>query len=382
MPRVRPEDVIAAPGNALLIVDHPDRRAGGVPVIADRMTVDRRRQAFGFRGPERTRQRLISGCAQLRVLHRQVLAAIRRLESVLEPLRCVGLTRPQQVRVVLRVGGEAEIHDSEIAVQHVAALDDVSARRRRRRQTAFAPYGERRMEPLSVAHFGDALPHPPRDVLVRRDAGHDDAIRKRFRDHLVRHAHHVTIGVGLLRQLRFEPPDGEHLGRFHSWRVLGTERLHEIVALVRRQPVRVVVVLGRIHADRFRVARFDDFSESIPLAVVVGLLEREQAVVIEAADRQMLDRTAAAVEEDENGAPARRIRRDRRHRREYGIVVVLPGDDHPHVDPLAPHQRRQKRLETLLDPLMLERRLFAMGENAVDGQRLCRGEKRRERLDC
>ena len=65
MPRVRPEDVIAAPGNALLIVDHPDRRAGGVPVIADRMTVDRRRQAFGFRGPERTRQRLISGCARL-----------------------------------------------------------------------------------------------------------------------------------------------------------------------------------------------------------------------------------------------------------------------------------------------------------------------------
>ena len=306
MPRVRPEHVIAAPGHTLLIVDHPDRRAGGVPVIADGMAINRRRQSFRLRGVERAGQRLVSGRSELRVLQREILKPVRGFESVFQPLRRVGFPGPQHVRIVLCVGRESEVHDPEIAVEHVAALNDISAGGSWRRQTAFSPDGNCRMEPLAVPHLRDSLAHPPRNVFVGGDARHDDPIRKGFPDHLVGDAHDVPIGVGFFRQLRLEPADGKHLGRLHAAGVLRGKRFHQIVALVGGEPVGVVVILGRVDPDHFRIARLDDFPQPVPLPVVLRFFEHEQPVVIEPADREMLDAfVAAAVEEDEDGSTPR-----------------------------------------------------------------------------
>jgi hypothetical protein len=123
--------------------------------------------------------------------------------------------------------------------------------------------------------------------------------------------------------------------------------------------------VGHVDPDDLRVPRFDDAAEADPLAVVVGPLEREETVVVEPSDREVLDAfVAASIEEDENRAAARRIGGHRRHRREHRVVVVLARHDDPHVDPLAAHEGRQQRLEPLLDPSQLQRRLLAVREHA------------------
>lgn len=63
----------------------------------------------------------------------------------------------------------------------------------------------------------------------------------------------------------------------------------------------MVELLRHIHADDFGIARLDDLPRPIPLPVVVGLFEREEAVVIEPADGQMLHAlVAAGIEEHED----------------------------------------------------------------------------------
>ena len=79
---------------------------------------------------ERRGQRRIAGRADGRELHREILQTIRRLQSGLQARRRIRLAGQQDVGVVLRVGREAEVHEAEVGVQHVAALDHARVRRR------------------------------------------------------------------------------------------------------------------------------------------------------------------------------------------------------------------------------------------------------------
>jgi hypothetical protein len=102
----------------------------------------------------------------------------------------------------------------------------------------------------------------------------------------------------------------------------------------------------------------------------VRLDDREQTVVVEAADRRALEwGAAAAVVEGQDGAAARCVGRERRHRAEHRIVVVLTRHDEPQIDSFAPHELRQDRIETPRDPLADERRLLTVGEDPVAGDR-------------
>jgi hypothetical protein len=93
------------------------------------------------------------------------LQAIRGLQAFFETCRRVRLAGQEHVGVVLSVGGEAEIDDAKVGVQHVAALDD-------------ALVGRRRPDPAFPAIVidgwnhcrgpsGYALAHPPGDLAGR-----------------------------------------------------------------------------------------------------------------------------------------------------------------------------------------------------------------------
>src|SRR5437773_12282499 len=100
----------------------------------------------------------------------------------------------------------------------------------------------------------------------------------------------------------------------------------------------MAVEFGGVDTDDLGVALLDDTPQSFPLCVVVSPLEREEAVVIEAPDRNPFHAPiAAAVGEDENRAPARRIGRYRPHGAENGIVVVCARDGDPHGSYFAAH---------------------------------------------
>ena len=192
------------------------------------MAVDRGRQPLLAGRVERIGQRLVPRSLQPRKLHRQILQAVGGLQPGLQPRWRVGLARLQHVGVVLRVGGQAEIHDAEVGVEHVARLNHAA----RIGLLALSPDHHRRLEPLAESHLDHALPHPPHHVFVRRLAGRYHLVREGLANHHVRHFHRVTIGFELLRQLYFEPTHGEHLGRLDLRRVRGTERLDQPPLLV------------------------------------------------------------------------------------------------------------------------------------------------------
>ena len=233
-----------------------------------------------------------------------------------------------------------------------------------RRDAALAVNRNRRMEPVSEPHVGDALPHPPDEILAGRDARRDDLVRERLGDDLVGDLHHMAISIGLFRQLPLEPADREHLGRPHARRVLRAERLQQLIPFVGGQPVGVVPGLRRVDADDLGIALLDEFPQAVPLLVVGGGHDLEEPVIVEAPHRQAID-GAAPLAEHQDGAASRRVRGQRRHRTKHGVVVVLARHDDPHVDLLALHQRREHGIESLLNPRLDERRLLAVRQHPI-----------------
>ncbi len=209
---------------------------------------------------------------------------------------------------MLRVGGEAQVDETEVGVEHVATLDDARFRRGTRCDPALAVDGDRRVKPMAETHVGDSLAHPPGEVLARRHARLNDRVRKRFGDDPVRHRHHVPVGRGLFGNLRLEPADREHLGRLHARRVLGPERLQQLLLLVGRQAVSMVPRLRRVDADDLGIALLDELAQAGPLLIVAGRDDFVQPVVVEASDREAID-GAASFAEHEDRAPARRVGR-------------------------------------------------------------------------
>jgi hypothetical protein len=68
------------------------------------MAVDRWLKAFLLRLEQGRGERLIACRPRLRMLHREVLQAIRGTEALLETGRRIDFSRQQHVRIVLRVG--------------------------------------------------------------------------------------------------------------------------------------------------------------------------------------------------------------------------------------------------------------------------------------
>ena len=167
-------------------------------------------------------------------------------------------------------------------------------------------------------------------------------------------------------ELGFQPPDGQHLGRSQPRRVRGAKRGDQLRVQLSAQSVGVVPGGGCVDTNRLRVSLPNDVTQTFPLRGVVGIDDREQAGVIEPSDRQTFHTAVtAAVEEHQNRAPPGRVGFERRHRSEYGVVVVLARHDDPHVETLAPHESREQRVEAAFDPCTDQRRLFTVGQHAV-----------------
>ena len=126
--------------------------------------------------------------------------------------------------------------------------------------------------------------------------------------------------------------------------------------------------LGRVDPDDLGVALLDDLAQALPLPVVRRGDDGVQPLVVEPPDRQALDTFLATIEEHEDRPPARRKSRERRHRSEDRVVVVLARDDDPHVDALTAHERRQHRVEAIRYPPIHVPRLLAVRQYAIGGE--------------
>ncbi len=120
MRRVRIQRIVTATRHAFLLVPHADRRAGRMAVIADRVRVNGRGDAFLLRLCERTREYVIAAPASNKITRQDILQPVAARQCRLEFLRRIGLARPEHVGVLLRVGIEAQVGDAEVHVQQGA----------------------------------------------------------------------------------------------------------------------------------------------------------------------------------------------------------------------------------------------------------------------
>ena len=96
-------------------------------MVPDRVAVDGGRDPLGPGLGQRTRQRLVAGASRPGVEHGQFLEPVGLPQSLREAYRSIGLSGPEHVRKVLRVGGISQADDAEVGMEHVAALNDVPA---------------------------------------------------------------------------------------------------------------------------------------------------------------------------------------------------------------------------------------------------------------
>ena len=94
----------------------------------------------------------------------------------------------QHVAHLLGVGAQPQVADADVGVQHVAALDDRVARRRRTASSgAHAVLGPLHvdvgLEPDRQVEVGEALADVPGDVVGRGHAGRDHLAREGLGDH-------------------------------------------------------------------------------------------------------------------------------------------------------------------------------------------------------
>src|SRR3989454_2175313 len=122
-PAVGEQAHVAAPRHAFLVVPQTDERSGPVAAVADRVRIDRAGNPRRPHLPQRGGEHLVSSSPRSHLCEQDVLQPVRVPEGQLQALRHVPLTGSQHVAHVLRVGVQAQCSDSEVAVQHVAALD-------------------------------------------------------------------------------------------------------------------------------------------------------------------------------------------------------------------------------------------------------------------
>src|SRR5213079_3329441 len=174
-------------------------------------------------------------------------------------------TDTQHVAHVLRVGVQAQCGDSEVAVQHVAALNHDGAGIR---QIDASPlHVHVGVEPGAEPEVVHPLAHPPGDVVGRRLARRDDPVRERGIDGSPDDLHQPPVGREHRRSADLLILERQALGVHDAGPVsLGKHGL-ELLPLARRQPVREGVRVRDVDGNGLRVALLDHLAQQIPLCL-------------------------------------------------------------------------------------------------------------------
>ena len=206
-------------------------------------------------------------------VHDDVLQGVPVRERFADALGRVGLAGPQHVGEVLGIGVQPRDGDADVAVQHVAALDDgvvaeiVGA-------LAAALDLDARLKPRLEPEVVDALAPPPHEVaglgLARR--------HHRRREHRLRERPHELLHPAeehfLLRQADGHELERQVLGVAEFRAPFFADRGRHPLQLAARQAVGKCENSRPVDADRPRIPFFDDGLQRHPLLVApeLGLL--------------------------------------------------------------------------------------------------------------
>ena len=189
--------IVAASRHALLVIPQADGRPGRMTVVADRVRVDLSLDPLFSTTRQRRAQHLVAGAAHLHLLQVDVLQPVADGQRHAQALRRVALARLEHIAHLLLVGGQSQIPEAHVAMQHVARHDQRSALAASAKVVVKglvdSLYLDIRLEPGAQPQRGHLFAHPPHDVLRRCDAGLYDPARERLGDDGVAQRHGARI---------------------------------------------------------------------------------------------------------------------------------------------------------------------------------------------
>jgi hypothetical protein len=219
---------------------------------------------------ERRLQHFVAGPSRFDFLHHNVLQPVAVAERGDEPGGRRGLAVTQDISHMLRIGGETERDDSEITVQHVAALND-GIRPEIVVENSAALNADRRLEPAAESKVVDTLAKPPDDVVGARHAWSDDSRGERSVDDRPHQLLHASIEGCLFRQSRGDEIDREPIVAHEAARPFPTERFTHSFHLAGAQAVTEREDAGHVDCDVPRIAFLDHLFQRGPLFVAPEL---------------------------------------------------------------------------------------------------------------
>ena len=171
-------------------------------------------QAFGLRALQRGREDLVARPSRLHLAPSGCPAAGCPARSAsFRPLRRVGLVVLQHVRHLLRVGAEAQVGDPEVAVQQVAAVNDVCPCTGCPSAAGCHTDGWNQLVSPSCRDRS-RIHHTTSSVVVI--PGWMTAREKASAMMRVRDGDDLRVDLELLGRAPLEPADREPLGRLHA----------------------------------------------------------------------------------------------------------------------------------------------------------------------
>ena len=319
------------------------------------MRVDHGLDAFLLGLVQRDFEHLVARPAHLHRCQVDVLQAVAIGQARLEPVGRIVLARPEHVGQLLLVGGQPQVIESHVTMQHVAGPDQLPPLLVGQGQGAVGfPPGldvDGRLEPGLQAEIQHLLAHPPHHIVGGRYARLDDPAGERFGNDGMAQLDDAWVDDQFGLDPPFQPTDGQPGGLLDAPGIGLAQGRRDVPVFVMRQSVGKGKHLRDVQPNDLGVPLAHHTGQTLVLVLFVGVPGRlVQIAVSVAVQGQPLKRPILAPAEHQDGTSSRRHGRFRHQRHDDRILVIFARGDDPHVKTLALHHLRQHLCQALLQP--------------------------------
>jgi len=317
------ELVVPLAGHTLLHVPEPDGGSGAVAVEPDGMGVDAGLNALSRGGGQGYLQDLVPRLPLHQLTGEDVLEAIARGQGPLQTFWGAILTEAKHIGVLLGVCAETEVHQADVAVEHIAREDN---RIPLNLFLSLTLNRHTRVEPGPEPKIADALTEPPDHILRGGDAGLDDPAGEGLGDDPVGNLHNPGVGVNLRLGPALQPTDGKPLRALNPVGIVGPQRRRHLLILRVGQPIAEGKGLGAVNPDYRRVALPHNPRQGLPLPFMVNVPVRPvKGVNAVTRQCQALQFSILLQVEYKDGPTAGREHPARQKAHDDGILIVFAG---------------------------------------------------------
>ena len=251
---------------------------------------------------------------------------------------------------------QAQTDQAHVAVHNIAFLNHHAAHPRIR--AAFALEVHIRRKPEWQAQIIDPLHDPPLHIRGGGHAGMNEASA----EHIIHNIHHHAVDLGIDFQFppgpRLNPADDDLLRA--DQRHASVQRHLQVIIQILAQAVGHGALIGNIHMHSGRLFPRNQMIQRLKdiIPAVHGLGIEPVKARIGPGNIKCLIVALPVQAEDQTGGAACVLYQGRHQRRKHGILIIFPGNHHPHFDTAFLHQLRHQAVDAFFQNLIVQGILF------------------------